>query len=49
MGEGTDWDWEKEWMECSESGPSSDKDKVVSLGAGCALRAQRVEVRSSAG
>lgn len=36
-------------MECSESGPSSDKDRVVSLGAGCVLRAQRAEVRSSAG
>lgn len=33
----------------TQSGPSSDKDRVVSLGGGCALRAQRAEVRSSAG
>lgn len=33
----------------AQSGPSSDKDRVVSLGGGCALRAQRAEVRSSAG
>lgn len=42
---------EKEWRECSESGPSSDKDRVVSVcvcGGGCS-RAQRAKVRSSTG